>query len=234
MAGFFKVPHELYRALVRDSNTFRVYCELASRARWSAGSCLGSHGIVDLAVGQCVLGRGELATSIRITEANVRTAINRLVKLGAITVESTKLGTIATIRNYDETPDVTPTNQPSDGRSPNQAAPSPINQEVANNEQEKKKQGQKKDRKAARTWRVVPADWQPRAEDQLLSPPQLQHELANFRDHEFRTPKTDADATWRTWQRNTMKFADGRRDSRAIGPAQPASHYPDSGVRDFG
>jgi hypothetical protein len=53
----------------------------------------------------------------------------------------------------------------------------------------------------------VPADWQPKPEHvslafQLGVP--LDDEAAKFRDHEYRDPKSDADACFRTWLRNSL------------------------------
>lgn len=119
-SGFYKVPHELHRALIRDADSFRVCLELRSRARWTPGPYLGSHGIIELAAGQCVIGRAELAAVLGLTEATIRTCLNRLARLGAITIESTKLGSIITIRDGEDSDEVSPANQPS--------APGQINQ----------------------------------------------------------------------------------------------------------
>ncbi len=63
-----------------------------------------------------------------------------------------------------------------------------------------------------RRWRRVPDTWQP-------SPAHLElakqlgvnaaQQEALFRDHEFATPKTDPDATFRTWLRRASSFASG-------------------------
>ena len=141
MAGFFKIPHDVHRALRRDPNAYLVYCELASRARWTAGTCLGSHGVVELAAGQCVIGRSDLATALGLSEQTIRTSLNRLARLGAVTIESTKRGSIATLVDYSQNADSAPTVQPSSEGEINQASGSestirPTTNEVKKEEEE--------------------------------------------------------------------------------------------------
>ena len=141
MAGFFKIPHDLYRGLSRDPNTFRVYCELASRARWTAGTCLGSHGVVELSAGQCVLGRAGLARDLGLTERAVRTSLERLSAVGAVTIEATKRGTIVTVHEDWESAESRPTERPSVATQNDQApAPQTANRTTTNEEERKKKE----------------------------------------------------------------------------------------------
>lgn len=58
-------------------------------------------------------------------------------------------------------------------------------------------------------WRRVPADWKPKPEHvglamQLGVP--LDEEVEKFRDHEFKNTKTDPDACFRTWLKNSLEF----------------------------
>ncbi len=67
-------------------------------------------------------------------------------------------------------------------------------------------------------WRRVPADWNPNDGHAELAR-QLQvaiaTELPKFRDYEFRDPKSDADAAFRTWLRNASEFGSrGRQQAR--------------------
>jgi hypothetical protein len=67
--------------------------------------------------------------------------------------------------------------------------------------------------KAKRRWRRVPEDFQPKLDHYDLAKSLgvgLEVELAKFRDHEFRDPKTDADATFRTWLRNAADYRASR------------------------
>ena len=54
-------------------------------------------------------------------------------------------------------------------------------------------------------WRRVPEDWNPKADHQTIAAQMgisLTLEAQKYRDHEFATPKTDPDATFRNWLRN--------------------------------
>lgn len=62
-------------------------------------------------------------------------------------------------------------------------------------------------------WRRVPQAWAPNAAHSELASEcrvNLDTELAKFRDHEFKAPKTDADAAFRTWLRNAQEFGGSR------------------------
>src|SRR5690606_37388929 len=70
----------------------------------------------------------------------------------------------------------------------------------------------------ARRWRRVPSDWAPNDDHRILAESltvELDAELAKFRDHEFRDPKSDADAAFRTWLRNAAQYSRANRGSRA-------------------
>ena len=61
--------------------------------------------------------------------------------------------------------------------------------------------------KRPRRWTRVPDSWQPKPEHvglafQLGVP--LEEEVLKFRDHEYKNPKSDADACFRTWLRNSL------------------------------
>jgi uncharacterized phage protein (TIGR02220 family) len=147
MAGFFKVPHALYRAVCRDTNTLRVYLELASRARWTAGAVLGSHGVVQLAVGQAIMGRGEVAAVLDLTERAVRTAIDRLSALGVLTVETTKRGTVVTLRDYSSSDEHGPSERPSLDASNDQASTVAAANGSPSNEEQRSEEDKKQDRR---------------------------------------------------------------------------------------
>ncbi len=65
-----------------------------------------------------------------------------------------------------------------------------------------------------RRWTRVPKGWQPNDSHRTLAAAEptidFDHELAQFRDHEFAKPKKDPDACFRTWLRNAAKFQAGR------------------------
>jgi hypothetical protein len=60
--------------------------------------------------------------------------------------------------------------------------------------------------------RLVPDGWTPPPKvladltDQGFMPGEIERELANFRDHEFRDPKTAWDLAFRKWMRNSRNF----------------------------
>ncbi len=148
MAAFFKVAHAVYRAVCRDPNTLRVYLELASRARWTPGTCLGSHGIVDLEPGQCLMGRAELAAAVGLTERAVRTSIERLTTLRVLAIQTTKRGTVVTFHEHSVNAEAWPSERPSLDRSNDQAWHGETADRTPTNEEEQKEE--KKRRRAAR------------------------------------------------------------------------------------
>lgn len=81
---------------------------------------------------------------------------------------------------------------------------------------------QKKIRAAKR----VPAKWTPSddgldfALEQGMDQPTTLDQLDQFRDHEFKTPRKDWDACWRTWCRNWKKW---RKDEKDIRDSKPNS-----------
>lgn len=76
----------------------------------------------------------------------------------------------------------------------------------------------------AKSWRRVPPEWQPKDDHTRIA---LEHgrdlksELARFRDHEFKTPKTDADAAFRNWLRRSSDFGSGRPQQPTEPPSKP-------------
>ncbi len=78
-------------------------------------------------------------------------------------------------------------------------------------------------------WRIVPAEWQPTDDHREIATARgvdFELELAKFRDHEFKDPKSNANATFRNWLR-------GARPSLRPGTARgvPAPRQPDSGYQ---
>jgi len=82
--------------------------------------------------------------------------------------------------------------------------------------------------KRPRRWTRVPADWQPKPEHvdlaMRLGVP-IGEEAEKFRDHEFRSPKSDADACFRTWLKNSLEF---RRTAAGVRVAQGAGRAADA------
>lgn len=73
--------------------------------------------------------------------------------------------------------------------------------------------------------RLVPDSWSP--SPRLLAdlatkgftPGEIERELANFRDHEFRDPKSDFDRTFRRWMRQSQNFQPRKAHDRTDHPA---------------
>lgn len=71
----------------------------------------------------------------------------------------------------------------------------------------------------ARRWRRVPETWQPTPEHSALATDlgvDIAVELPKFRDHEFRDPRSDANATFRTWLRTAAEFKAHRPASAKV------------------
>ena len=78
---------------------------------------------------------------------------------------------------------------------------------------------------AKRRWRKVPGDWEPNADHERIAREagvSLADQLARFRDHEFKDPKSDADAAFRNWLRGSTRYI------RAAG--KPAPKQPNGGA----
>jgi hypothetical protein len=77
--------------------------------------------------------------------------------------------------------------------------------------------------RSAPRWRKVPADWAPNPGHHALAADlrvDLVREEEKFRDHEFKDPKSDADAAFRTWLRNAANFG------RAATPRNSGNYDP--------
>ena len=60
-----------------------------------------------------------------------------------------------------------------------------------------------------RRWRRVPADWAPNEGHRKLATElrvDLESQLGLYRDHEFKDPKSDPDATFRTWLKRAAEY----------------------------
>lgn len=116
--SYIRVPRAVLRAL--RGTTLIVYLELLDRAAFQAGPRrIGGH-VVTLEIGQCVVGRNELAASCLASESTIRTSLNRLQTLQLIAIQSTSRGSVITVRgllesklgNPAESPAESPADQP--------------------------------------------------------------------------------------------------------------------------
>lgn len=125
-AGYFRARRSVYLALRGDVPTLQVWLEIEHRARYSApGAALGASGrIVNLQLGQAVLGRRDLAETLGLGEQQVRTSLKKLEKLAIIrTDEVTNLGTTVTLVGFTGIAETQPATQP---------AQQPANQPTSN------------------------------------------------------------------------------------------------------
>lgn len=77
-------------------NDVAVLTHIGQRVGFKAHGYKG----LPLAVGQCVIGRDELAKECGLSPQNVRTSIDHLVASGVITIEPTNRGTVVTLVKY--------------------------------------------------------------------------------------------------------------------------------------
>lgn len=110
----------LYRSFLAwewytDSNTKDLFLHLILTANWEPKKWRG----ITIERGQRVYSRASLAREMKVSEQNVRTALNHLISTGEVTSQATPQYSIITVKNYDlyqqVTSDLTsdqPANQP--------------------------------------------------------------------------------------------------------------------------
>ena len=92
----------LYRSFLAwewytDSNTKDLFLHLILTANWEPKKWRG----ITVERGQRVYSRASLAREMRLSERNVRTALNHLISTGEVTSQSTPQYSIITVKNYD-------------------------------------------------------------------------------------------------------------------------------------
>ncbi|WP_312281574.1 hypothetical protein [Oscillibacter sp.] len=92
----------LYRSFLTwewysDSATKDVFLHLILTANWEPKKWKG----ITVKRGQRVYSRASLAKEMRLSERNIRTAINHLISTGEVTNQTTPQYSIITIKNYD-------------------------------------------------------------------------------------------------------------------------------------
>jgi hypothetical protein len=127
--NYIRVPRAVRRALRADGTTLLVYLELLDRAAFQAGPRMIAGRVVTLDIGQCVVGRSELAASCLTSEQTIRTSLNHLQTLQLITIQSTSRGSVITVRGLLESTLAHRADQPA-GQPADQPAGSPdLNQD---------------------------------------------------------------------------------------------------------
>ena len=92
----------LYRSFLTwewytDSNTKDLFLHLILTANWEPKKWKG----ITVERGQRVYSRASLAKEMRLSERNIRTALNHLISTGEVTNQITPQYSIITIKNYD-------------------------------------------------------------------------------------------------------------------------------------
>ncbi|KAF5053582.1 hypothetical protein DSECCO2_396840 [anaerobic digester metagenome] len=92
----------LYRSFLTwewysDSTTKNVFLHLILTANWEPKKWKG----ITVERGQRVYSRASLAREMRLSERNIRTALNHLISTGEVTNQTTTQYSIITIKNYD-------------------------------------------------------------------------------------------------------------------------------------
>jgi len=97
MSGYFAIPRDLYESIKIEHSlsgyqtTVAVLCELGARVRYNGN--IGNN----LEIGQCFLGKTEVADLLGTTRDRVRGALNILKRIHAISTVETHKGTTVTI-----------------------------------------------------------------------------------------------------------------------------------------
>lgn len=79
-----------------DANTFRVFMHLLLTANYEDKRWRN----IDVKRGQIITGRMELAQTLRLSERQIRTALDKLKMSGVITIKTTNQYSLITVENY--------------------------------------------------------------------------------------------------------------------------------------
>lgn len=140
MTGWIK----LHRNMVdwewyADGPTMRVFIHLLLSANHQPNSWRG----IDVGRGEVIVGRKKLAEKLRLTERQVRTAINHLISTNEIATQTTNRYTLVTLLNWGKYQDIKDDNdQPID----QQADHLPTNKRPTNDQQSTTNKNEKNDK----------------------------------------------------------------------------------------
>jgi|GEM_PF-2686049 hypothetical protein len=99
--GYVKVWRKIEDSgLMQLPNTLALFMFILLSATHKDRKLGSPNGVIDLKPGQWVSGRKELASKLKQTEQQIRTGLERLEKLGILTIQSTNRFSIYTIENY--------------------------------------------------------------------------------------------------------------------------------------
>jgi hypothetical protein len=190
---FVKLPRAVARQLMRDKTMLAVYVECLCRARYAGGADIQpGRGVIALAPGQLVVGRGELAASTATSENATRGALERLKSTGLITIQATNRGTIVSVVGYGgtaedgraEPPAGAPTNHQ---QTTNQ--PPADHQQTTTNKKQKQRRREEETSPASAAAPPAPGGWSPPAGGRA-------HQIAEERVARGDLARADVAACW--------------------------------------
>ena len=129
MSGLIKLHRKITEwEWYSDANTFRVFMHLLLTANYEDKRWRN----IDVKRGQIITGRMELAQTLRLSERQIRTALDKLKMSGVITIKTTNQYSLITVENYSCFQDFSTENvQPKAQQPTNQkSAESPINDQT--------------------------------------------------------------------------------------------------------
>jgi biotin operon repressor len=101
--GYVKVWRKIEDSgLIQLPNTLALFMHLLLRATHKDTKRGTTTGVIELKRGQYISGIHKLSETLEQSERQIRTSIDRLVKLGIITVKATNKYSIYTIENYSK------------------------------------------------------------------------------------------------------------------------------------
>jgi hypothetical protein len=206
------------------------YCEraawlwLVAEAGWDARRVRRGRAIVELNRGQLAASRHELAKAWMWTENEVRGALARWEKEGAISRKPTSETTIITLCNYDEHQFGSPADPPATHQPLTGSSPAAHQHTKKVRKEEGKKERKERERvPRAKARAPLPEDWKPSdidlayAADRGFDPAAVTRMACKFFDHHRSRGNLMADwaAAWRTWVNNEIQFQAERSPGHA-------------------
>ena len=192
-----------------------AWLDLIQRAAWKDHTRLVGGAVIELARGEILASIRFLASAWNWGEQKVRTFLALLKKMERISTQrETQAGTVYLLVNYD-------TYQGGNTES-NTADDTPIThrQHTHNTKRSSKAVKAEKETTGARASRKAPRSFEPDEASRFLAKElgvDFAYELGKFRDHEFATPRSDWQGTWRNWLRKAAEMQ-GSKKPKQNGP----------------
>jgi hypothetical protein len=197
-----------------DVNTFKVFIHILLSVNSKPGTWRG----IDIEPGQLITGRLELANRLKLSEMQIRTALNKLKSTNEITIKTTPQYSVITVKNWtDYQHDNQQNNQQITNKQPTNNQRITTNKNARMQEEEnilgsleneppqvEKIESKKKGSRLPENW--VPSSellaWAKKERPDVL----VEREIEIFRDYWIAQPgqkgvKLDWDATFKNWIR---------------------------------